>query len=182
MKRNIRLLFLLVIVFILTSCSGGSRTKMLNESSDEEIANEKLVNIINHIENKDEEALKAMFSKRAIDESGDFSENADLLFDFYEGVMISWEKSSGPHVSKSTNYGEVVKEVDSYYYVETDKQTYFFLINDFPVDDSNVDNEGVNMLLVVLAENRLDIYEPENEILFKDGKAITPPGIYLPLR
>jgi hypothetical protein len=182
MKKHILLLLLVLIVLSLSSCVGGSRTEMLNKASDEEIAEEKLIKIIDYIENKDEEGLKSMFSKRALDESGDFSENADLLFDFFKGEVISWEKSSGPHVSKSTNYGEVIKEVDSYYFVETDKERYFFLINDFQVDDSNADNEGVNMLLVVLAQNRLDIYEEDNEILYKDGEAITPPGIYLPIR
>jgi hypothetical protein len=53
--------------------------------------------------------------------------------------MVLWEKDSGPHVSKSSNYGEVIKEVDSYYHVETDKETYFFLINDFQIDDSNAE-------------------------------------------
>lgn len=123
-----------------------------------------------------------MFSKRALEESEDFDENAKLLFEFFEGEVISWEKSSGPTVYKSVNYGEVIKEVDSYYFVETDKTTYYFLINDYPEDDVNTDNEGLNMLLVVLADNRLDIYVQENEILFKDGEKISPPGIYLPIK
>lgn len=180
MKRHILLTLLVVIAISLSSCIGGSRIEMLNRASDKEIANEKLSKIVDYIENRDEEGLKSMFSKRAIDESGDFSDNADLLFDFFKGEMISWEKSSGPTVYKSANYGEVVKEVDSYYFVETDKERYFFLINDFQVDDSNGDNEGINMLLVVLAQNRLDIYE--EGILYKNGKGINPPGIYLPIR
>lgn len=180
MKRHILLLLLAVIVISSSSCVGGSRTEMLNKASDEDIANEKLGKIIDYIENKDEEGLKSMFSKRALDETEDFSESAGLLFSFFEGEMVSWENDSGPHVRKSSNYGEVIKEVDSYYHVETDKETYFFLINDFQIDDSNADNEGVNMLLVVLAENELDIFE--EGILYKDGEAITPPGIYLPIR
>lgn len=38
------------------------------------------------------------------------------------------------------------------------------------------------MLLVVLAENELDIFDKEKEILIKDGEAISPPGIYLPIK
>jgi len=181
MKRCFVITFLVVSIFVLGSCVGGSRTEMLNKASDEEIANEKLSKVINYIKNKDEEALKSMFSKRALAESGDFSEDADLLFEFFEGELVSWEKASGPTVYESINYDKVIKEVDAYYYVKTDKETYYFLMNDFPVDDVNVDNEGLNMLLVVLAENRLDIYEQENEILFKDGEKISPPGIYLPI-
>jgi hypothetical protein len=124
-QHNNLLLLLVVIVISSSSCDGGSRTEMLNKASDEEIANEKLGEIIDYIENKDEEGLKSMFSKRALDETEDFSESADLLFDFFQGEVISWEKSSGPHVSKSTNYGEVIKEVDSYYFIETDKEDTF---------------------------------------------------------
>lgn len=180
MKRYFHMFFLTVIIFILCSCVGGSRTGMLNRASDEKIANDKLIKIVDYIQNKDEEGLKAMFSKRALDESGDFSENANLLFDFFKGEMVSWEKDSGPDVSESVDHGKVVREVDSYYYVKTDKETYFFLINDFQIDDSNADNEGVNMLLVVLAKDELDIFK--EGILYKDGKGIDPPGIYLPIR
>lgn len=182
MKRYVVISIFVVISLMLSSCVGSSRTDMLNKSSDEEVANEKLVKILDYIMNEDEESLKAMFSQRALDESKNFSENAKLLFKFFDGEIISWEKDSGPHVSKSANYGEIVKEVSSYYFVETDKGSYFFLINDFPVDDVNANNEGLYMVLVVLAENRLDIFEPENEILYIDGEKVRTPGIYLPIK
>lgn len=169
--------FLLVIILMLTSCIGNSRTKM--HESNEEVADGKLTQIINSIENEDEELIKALFSNRALEESKDFSKNAKLLFEFFEGEIVKWEKSSGPTVYKSVDNGDVVKEVDSYYFVETDEATYYFLINDFPIDDINSDNVGLNMLLVVLAENRLDIYDQDKEILFKDGEKISPAYIYL---
>lgn len=182
MKKCIVLLIIALNMLILSACVGGSRTDMLNKASDEEIANEKLNQIIGYIENKDEEGLESMFSKRAIKESGNFDENAELLFDFFEGDVVFWEKDSGPHVTKTANYGEIVKEVSSYYYVETDKESYFFLINDFPEDDVNEDNVGIYMVLVVLTENKLDIFEPENNIIYVDGEKVRTPGIYLPLR
>jgi hypothetical protein len=182
MKRYVVISILVIISLMLSSCVGSSRTDMLNKSSDEEVANEKLVKILDYIMNEDEESLKAMFSQCALDESKNFSENAKLLFKFFDGEIVSWEKDSGPHVSKSANYGEIVKEVSSYYFVKTDKGSYFFLINDFPVDDVNSNNEGLYMVLVVLAENRLDIFEPENEILYIDGEKVRTPGIYLPIK
>lgn len=180
MKKLLNLLQLITLIIILCSCNGISRTELLNHASDEDIANEKLTKIINYIENKDEEGLKSMFSKRALDEAEDFSDNAELLFEYIDGEVISFEKDSGPTVFSSNNYGEVVKEVDAYYYVETNKETYFFMINDFPEDDSNAENEGVNMLLVVRKDDSLDVYE--EGILYKDGKRISPPGVYLPIR
>ena len=180
MKRLIILPLLIIIVLSLCSCSGISRTELLNHASDEDVANEKLTKIIDYIENKDEEGLKSMFSRRALDESEDFSENAKLLFEYIDGEVVSWEKDSGPTVFSSNDYGKVVKEVDAYYYVKTNKETFFFMINDFPEDDSNTDNEGVNMLLVVRKDDCLDIYE--EGVLYKDGERISPPGIYLPIK
>lgn len=51
---------------------------------------------------------------------------------------------------------------------------------DFIEDDVNSKNEGINMLLVVREENHDDIYE--EGILYKDGKGINLPGIYLPIQ
>lgn len=180
MKRLNVLLLLVGFMLILSSCGKNSRTELLDNASDEDIANGKLTQIIEYIEKKDEEGLKSMFSLRALEESEDFSENAKLLFAFFNGEVVKWEKSSGPTVYSSNDHGVVVKEVDAYYYVQTDKEKYFFLINDFPEDDSNADNEGINMLLVVREENHLDIYE--EGILYKDDEKISPPGIYLPIQ
>lgn len=179
--KKLKIFSILVVVTIsLCSCTGISRTELLNHASDEEVANEKLTKIIEYIENKDYEGLKSMFSKRALDEAGDFSEKAEELFEFFEGEIVSWEKDDGPTVFRSNDHGVVVKEVDSYYIVKTDQQSYFVCINDFPEDDKNTDNQGVNMLLVVREENHYDIYE--DGILYKDGIGINPPGIYLPIK
>lgn len=179
--KRLKLFSILVVIIVsLSSCRVISRTELLNHASDDDVANEKLAKIIDYIENKDEEGMKSMFSKRVLDESEDFSENAELLFEFIDGEIISWEKDGGPTVFSSNDYGKVVKEVDAYYYVETNKETYFFMINDFPEDDYDTNNKGVNMLLVVRKDDSQDIYE--EGILYKDGERISPPGIYLPIQ
>lgn len=54
MKKYTSLL-LLIIAFISSSCAGGSRTDMLNRNTDEQIANEKLTEIIECIQTNDED-------------------------------------------------------------------------------------------------------------------------------
>lgn len=180
MKRLKLILLLVVFIISLSSCNGISRTELLNHASDEDVSNEKLTKIIDYIEKKDEEGLKSMFSKRALDETENFSENSELLFELVDGEIISWEKDGGPAVFSSSDNGKVIKEVDTYYNVETNKETYFFMINDFPEDNYNTDNQGVNMLLVVRKDDSQDIYE--EGILYKNGERISPPGIYLPIQ
>ncbi len=181
-----------IIIIIFTNLFGSaepessiitnSRTEMLNEATDDEDAAEKMSRIIEYINERDKEGLKSMFSDRALEEAENFDENAELLFDFIEGDIVSFEKSDGQYVSESVDYGEIVREVASFFLVETDRESYSFLINDIPRDDVNEENEGIYMLLVVLKENEMDIYEPENEIIYVDGKKVITPGIYLPIR
>ncbi len=158
------------------------RLNLLNNATDEEIANEKISKIVEYINSEDEESLQSMFSKRALEEAEDFTEKAEQLFEFIDGDVISWEQpvNGAPGVSTFYNHGKTVKEVDSFYNIETETESYFFLLNDFPVDEENSNNEGINMLLVVREENHDDIYE--EGILYKDGKGINPPGIYLPIQ
>ena len=56
-----------------------------------------------------------------------------------------------------------------YYYVTTDNQKYFFLIKEYPVDTDHPENVGFYLLLIVHEEDRLNIYDGEQKILF-DGK------------
>ena len=177
-----RTIIILSMLF-LSSCSlGGSRTEMLDRGSDETIANARLEKIIEASKSKDKDTLKSLFSKKALNESDDFDGSMDELFYFFQGEVDSWKKSSGPTVFESNEKGHTTKEVSSYYYVNTDKQKYFFLIQDYPVDTDNPDNVGIYMLLVVKADDREKIYEDDQKILYDGDKEISHAGIYIPLK
>jgi hypothetical protein len=170
-------------MLFLSSCSlGGSRVEMLNGASDEKKAAAKLEQVIEAIKNKDKASLRALFSKKALSEAVDFDDNIDGLFDFIQGEVDSWEKSSGPSVSEESNYGHVKKVVSSYYYVNTDKQKYFFLLDDYPVYTDHPDSVGLYLLLVVKAEDREKIYKGDQKILYDGDKKLSRAGIYLPIK
>lgn len=176
-------LILLLSLFLLNSCSlGGSRTEMLNRDNSDEIAKARLEEVINVLESRDKDALKAMFSKQALNESADFDSSAADLFDLFQGEVASWEKSSGPTVFESNSHGHKTKKISSYYYVTTDKQKYFFLMDDYPVDTDYPDNVGLYLLLVVKADDRKKIYDGDQKILFDGDQEITRAGIYIPLK
>lgn len=63
----------------------------------------------------------------------------------------------------------------------TDKQKYFFLIDDYPIDTDHPDNVGLYLLLIVKAEDRLKIYDGDQKILYDGDKEIPRAGIYIPL-
>ena len=174
-----------ILIFSLlffSSCSlGGSRTEMLNKDNDDERADDRLEEVIEALEKQDKDTLKAMFSEQALDDADDFDCNMDYLFDFFQGEVASWEKSSGPTVFESNDHGHKTKEVSSYYYVNTDKIKYFFLLRDYPVDTDHSNNVGLYMLLVVKAEDEANIWDGDQKILYDGDKKISHAGIYIPL-
>jgi len=155
---------------------------MLNSSSDDKNATSRLEQVINAINSKDREAVKVLFSETALNETDDIDEKIELLFSFVLGTINSWEKSSGPTVFETNHYGKKTKEVSSYYYVTTDKQEYFFLLRDFPIDTDNPENVGLYMLLVVKAEDREKIYDRDNKIIYDGDMKLSHAGVYLPIQ
>lgn len=181
MKIEMKTLAILLMFVLITACTSNSRTELLNNSSYKKIANDKLEKMVMYIANKDTDSIKSLFSERVLNESTDFDDKLTELFEFVEGEVISWEASSGPTVFEARDSGKTTREVDSYYYVTTDVNKYFIIINDFQIDEVNASNQGINMFLVVLSDDRLEVYKPENEILYKNGDKIRPSGLYLPI-
>jgi hypothetical protein len=155
---------------------------MLNSSNDDKQAAARLEQVIKAIKNKDKKALKSMFSKQTLDQADDFDGSIDDLFDFFQGEVNLWKKPSGPTVFESNNRGHKKKEVNSYYYVNTDKQKYFFILKDYPVNTDEPNNVGLYLLLVVKAEDEEKIYDGDQKILYDGNKDIPRAGIYIPIK
>ncbi len=183
MRKLIISSILILAMLFLSSCSlENLRTEILNKDSDDTKANARLEQVISAIINKDKDAAKSLFSKKALSEADDFDGNMNDLFDSFQGKVNSWKKSSGPTVFESNNHGHDTKEVNSYYYVNTDKKKYFFVLQDYPVDTDHPDNVGLYLLLVVKAEDREKIYDGDKKILYDGNKDIPRVGIYLPIK
>ena len=160
----------------------SSRLEMLDSATDNEKANARLEQVIQIIEEQDKDALRALFSKNALIEAEDFDENADCLFKFIQGKIDSWEKTSGPHVSDSIDRGQKTKNVSSFYFVSTDKNKYFFLLEEITVDIKKPNNVGLYLLLVVKEEDEAKIWDGDNKILFDGRQDIPRFGVYLPFK
>jgi hypothetical protein len=155
---------------------------MLNIDSDDTKAKARFEQLMEAIKCKDKDKLKSLFSKKALIEADDFDINMEELFQFFQGEVDSWEKSGGPTVFGSNNHGHVKKEVSSYYYVNTDKQKYFFLLEDFPADTDHPENVGLYLLLVVKADDREKVYDVNQKILFDGKTKLIHSGIYIPIK
>ena len=174
------ILLIIPIICNISSCSTkGGRLGMIQ--SDNKTAALRMEQVVEVINNEDVEAIKALFSQKALDETEDFEGNAAYLFDFIDGTIDTWEKPSGPTVFESIQDGNKVKEIHSYYLVNTENQEYFFLLVDYPVDTDHPENVGLYTLLVVREEDHYEIYDKSNKIIYDGDKKLTHAGIYLPI-
>ena len=140
--------------------------------NDAKMFDEKFEQVIEAISTKDKATLKAMFSKQAISETNDFDENLDYLCDFFQGTIKSHTRDAGPIVDEFVDHGNKIKEVKTWYSVETNKQKYLLFLLEYSSDTSNSDNVGLYTLRVIHTEN-----EKEQFGSWQDMKA---PGIYRP--
>ena len=174
-----RIIFIILIVIMsmtfLNSCSYfvDWRLKMLNSSDDAKKANARLEQVLEAIKNQDREALKTMFSKQALDEAKNIDDGLDYLFELFQGEVESWKNMNGEPSSAGTyEYGKKTRwEISALYYVNTDKEKYFFFIKEYTVDNDNPDNVGMYTLLVMTEEEKRTQWSK----LVND-----PPGIYMP--
>jgi len=187
MRKIITILLLISTVFLLNSCSLVEGKGVIYDDTNQK-ADARFEQVVKAISNNDTEALKKMFSEKALKSSNDFNGNAKSLFDFIQGPITSWKSTGSYDGSEGMNAdgtGNYTKEVDSYYYATVGKQEYFFLLTDCFADTNHPDNVGLYLLLVVKAEDRLKVYDGSQKILF-DGdngnKPIPRAGIYLPFK
>lgn len=108
--------------------SGGGRTGMLD--SREGSADQRMEQIVSAIKDKDSDALKSLFSKKALDEAVDIDSEIEGLFDFIQGDVVSWVRD-GYSGSGTHKYGEETIMNRFGITLTTDENTYSFYIIDY---------------------------------------------------
>lgn len=147
---------------------------MLNKDSGDKKADARLEQAIEAIKNKDKEALRTMFSKQAQNNAESLDERMDYLFNLFEGEVKSYNNINGaPTIHETIDNGHKTKRVKSYYYVDTNKQKYFFYLSEYTVDTDNPENVGLYTLLAIKAEDKEKQWDNGGDDTFL-------PGIYKP--
>lgn len=183
-----RLFLVIPLVFILmfSSCTLNKSEKsdfemgeVINRfldkfiETDEEKENKKMECLLDALKNGDREALKSVFSTKALAESENFDDSMEYLFSFFQGNVDSWQKDNkGPITDIAKNREGRMVEIKSWYVVNTDSQKYLFFLLDYPIDTYDPDNVGLYSLRVIKAE--------DEETEFGNWQDMKTPGIYKP--
>ena len=126
------------------SCLGGEPT-IFNDDSIK--AKDRLEQLIEAVENRDKDALRAMFSEQALEEAEELDGRMYWLFDFVSGDITSWEQEGGSN-NASNNRGHKWKESRYWFFVNTDTEKYVFYTVEYPEDTEHPENVGLYMLRV----------------------------------
>jgi len=141
MCKKVTVLLLLLVVLLLSSCDkiGGIYV------DDDKKADARMEQIISAIKEKDSDALKSLFSERALGEADDFETDIEYLFKILQGDIDSWERD-GLSSEESIRYGKKTLMIRFAFDIKTDKDLYLCYLIDYITDTINPDNEGVYML------------------------------------
>ena len=180
MIKVVSLLLLFCAVCMLSSCIRGSRTDIHGYNVERNM-NVFIEIIVKAINEDDKGAIQLLFSKNILDEVDNLDENIEIMFAFIQGTIESWEKLTGSGISDLRSEGHRKRTNNAYYYVNTAEHQYFFLLHNCSIDSLSPDNVGLQLLLVVRAEDENEIYNGDNKILFDGTIRIPRVGVYLPI-
>lgn len=166
MKKVIFASILLAISMIFGACSNNSFYL-----SDSQIINVQFDKVLESLEKGDSVVLKGLFSPNAIEQSENFDESVELLFEYYQGVDASYTDDGPLTAEKSQDYGIERKVIDKTYDVTTTVDTYRFAISFVATDNADAGNVGIWSLYVIKMKD-----DPEQDCAYwGDGK--NTPGI-----
>jgi hypothetical protein len=117
-------------------------------------SNELIEEILEVVSDNNREALRAMFSEKALSEATYFNEGVEYLFELIQGGVISYEQRSLPSSVRTRTSGRLTFEKsDSTYVVTTDKDVYLIAFSVYFIDDSNPENVGVYKIAAIRADD-----------------------------
>lgn len=148
-----------------------SRSKMLSQSRDDKEADSRMELIIEAINQKDKEILKSIFSSQALGDAEDFEQSVKFLFDFFKGENVTFKRQK-QRVSEKINNGDTIKEVKTWYYVNTEAENYLVFLFDYTKYSAEPENKGLYAMRIIKAADK-DKY-------FQSSQKMKIPGIYIP--
>lgn len=152
---------MLLVSIIFSSCKSGDSGfgKFYNDfykANEKEVANAKLEELLNAIQNKDQERLRSLFAKNALSKAKDFDMNMEKLLDYYEGDYISYDDWGGPLTEEET-IDAWIKTIKPSYDIKTSKRSYRVAFELRTVDTGDSDNIGLWSIDIIKAENDNDL-------------------------
>lgn len=156
-------IYLILSIFLLTGCE-------IHPKESDQVQSDKLMkSIIEALEDKDEKALKELFSKYAIENTDNLDEKIEELIEFYPGSDGGYTGNATMH--KTAEYGDIIKVISTHYKVKDSSQNYKMTITTYVENDIDSDKIGLYSIEVLIPDADYDGFKWRDE---EDA-----PGIYI---
>ncbi|GHV38619.1 hypothetical protein FACS189490_00830 [Clostridia bacterium] len=117
---------------------------------DRKILEERFLEILEALDNRDADALKGMLSPQALLDAEDLDNSMLDFMDYYQGTHISYDDKSSTS-SKRSSFGNVRERVlGASYIITTEVNEYRILFDDYVVYKKNPKKEGVYTIQIIL--------------------------------
>ena len=160
-----------ILIGSMAGCQFSSRADYLARTSrsDDEQSEATKQSIINALETRDTQGLKAMFSQYALENAEDLDEKIQELIDFYPGCNGGF--NGGCSTLEGTDYGVRTKVLNGTYTVTNDNEEYYLIFTIQLRNDEEPDKVGLHLIEVMTEEAM-----PEG---FKCKDEDDAPGVYV---
>jgi len=167
------LAFLLAGMLLLSSCSLLDM-QPTNTDGDEMKTDAMFETILNAIENRDSDTIKALFSEEALEEANDIDAAIEYLFnlfDLFDGEIVSWERGA-QSIGTSYREGRSSRLICTWYTLYTETGKYLFLLLDYDKNTINPNLEGLYTLH--------GIDDADEDAVWSTWQEMKAPGVYMP--
>jgi hypothetical protein len=166
-----RLIMLLEVMMMmgLMGCSSLPKDLLVNERRESERIAQR---IIEALEEKDEDALRSLFSTRALAEADDLDEGLKYIMSVYKGSFITYENTGADNSNYFGAPGRT-RMVKIGFEVTTDEEAYYLYFRYWLINEQDLSAEGLYMI-------KLDMLEALESESFMGGGHYDRPGIYHP--
>jgi len=133
----------------------------------------------------DAAALKAVFSKRAVEKATDLDARLANLLSMFPDGGVTWKRDGGVNAQGSTENGKRTQMLGAVYKLTADGKDYFLFFADFTINElSDPDNVGIYGLGVTPWSDNIDVGPMDaflywgSKIKYDESDADGYPGVY----
>ncbi|MBQ4585482.1 MAG: DUF5104 domain-containing protein [Clostridia bacterium] len=172
MKKVVISIVLALIMLSISSC-GPLRINPMELKAERETANSRFENLLDKLESKDFEEVKALFAESA-KQTEDFDEKLSILINYYKGESYNYDDhGTGPSTSETIKSGRKRVDFIKSYDIYTTEETYRMFLVDIVRNDFDKSEVGIKSLYIIKYKN-----DTAQEYIYRgDGKET--PGIHI---
>ncbi len=160
MKKIAYIVLVFILMFSLISCTNGGSMMFFNTVDyDQELIESQMEQLFKAVKHQNRDEIRQLLSKNAIKNSKNIDEDIEIFLNFVQGSTISWEYivDGCPIIGEAREDGKLSKQLEKWYLLKTDKQSYMIYLIYSPYDEIDPENKGLCSIVILQEEDNLKL-------------------------